>query len=426
MASKQSFTDLFNGYFDNPSSQYVQATMSPCSGGNSSSDISFDFTNKGGAISNNKSILSQFDLSDIHISVKQWTTNYKILAPKSIEYLQGIEYGASYQTEYYCIPYEISNGNNYIYFTNLKFTLNYTQNFKGVSIDFVTDASYNSKIDFISDINRQLNDMNIPIEFSIEPDEDECSDQIKVMSTQLGFKFTIADNNLNLEIIDNDIDPNSPFIEPFSYNLDKSCYHVDAIKYPNGAFRGILLKVTYPVYNASSISSYQRSLKINHIKDKVSIFKPICECSSLNSCNCSGDNLYERINFDIVGSYINPEEINNIGWIEGGIYFSNSVMNWSSSNIGSNNNSGGWEAAIGANAYKSGWEPGYAGYENQLGLYGYLEWVESNNMWTNIGPFYSIITSADNPDDNIRNFANSLIVFNPNDFPVKIDYLMFV
>lgn len=416
MSSKIS-TDLFNNYYNNPSAIYVDSGVI-CSGAASANDITFDFNDDGGDISNKLNVLSHFDLSDIHEPVKQWNTNSKILGPKSIEYIQGLEYGASYQMDSYIIPDELYGIPNFEYFVNLKFTLNYLQNFKPINLNIETNVNYQNKLNFVNYINNLLLEMNVPIEVTID-------DQlIKFTSTQLGFKFSIDDNIIGTTI-DYNTDPYSPFIESYQYTFYKSCDSVFPFKYPNGAFKGILVKVTYPKFNDDAIAGYQRSLKINHIRDYIYVYKPISECSSDGTISVN-DSLYEKIKFDIIGSYVNPEEINNNGWIEGGIYFTNSAMNLGSSNVNSNNSDNGWISAIGTNYNTNTWISGVANYENQLGLYGYLKWVEANDMWTNIGPFYSIITSDDSPNNNIKNFANSLIIFNPNDFPVKIDYLIFV
>lgn len=57
----------------------------------------------------------------------------------------------------------------------------------------------------------------------------------------------------------------------------------------------------------------------------------------------------------------------------------------------------------------------------------YLEWVSNNDMWKKVGDIY-IWTSSPDPDSNcsVKNLIDGFYVFNPHDFDVQIEYMVFV
>lgn len=60
-----------------------------------------------------------------------------------------------------------------------------------------------------------------------------------------------------------------------------------------------------------------------------------------------------------------------------------------------------------------------------VGLYGYLKWCWDNNMWTRFGQFYGIITQADDENTKIKNLHPSVFLYNPNNYPIKVNIMMF-
>ena len=59
-----------------------------------------------------------------------------------------------------------------------------------------------------------------------------------------------------------------------------------------------------------------------------------------------------------------------------------------------------------------------------IGMYRYIDFVEQNQDWINVGQFYGLITPADLPDSNIKHLANSVYLYNPNEFAIKINYFI--
>lgn len=241
-------------------------------------------------------------------------------------------------------------------------------------------------------------------------------------------------------------------------------WRVLAQKYPNGAMGGLLIKVEYPE-NVSD-SSLQ-ALKINHVKDCVSKYNAVVlteDASLLKDC-CDDDYdewhtptvhdrvLYQKYDYTVRASYLNPEENEDHDWMDGGIYVRKEQ------NISDQVEDDGWVSGTRAyevkprrnySCYKSYvsnqdytpdedewvgstplpdslyWADGHVDTQDFLGMYGYLNWVHDNNDWINVGRFYSILGAHDSANDNIRTLIPSAFIFNPNPFPVKIEYLMFI
>jgi hypothetical protein len=54
----------------------------------------------------------------------------------------------------------------------------------------------------------------------------------------------------------------------------------------------------------------------------------------------------------------------------------------------------------------------------------YLEWITENEDWKKVGDSYIWTSAPDNGDT--RNLIDGFYVYNPQTFPVQIDYLIFV
>jgi hypothetical protein len=54
----------------------------------------------------------------------------------------------------------------------------------------------------------------------------------------------------------------------------------------------------------------------------------------------------------------------------------------------------------------------------------YLTWVQDNNLWFKVGEFY-VWTSAPDYTDT-KNLINGFYVFNPHNFAVKLEYILFI
>jgi hypothetical protein len=53
----------------------------------------------------------------------------------------------------------------------------------------------------------------------------------------------------------------------------------------------------------------------------------------------------------------------------------------------------------------------------------YLDYINTHNLWNKVGAFASRITT-DPTTTNIKNLVGGFYVFNPQSFPVKIEYIL--
>ena len=60
-----------------------------------------------------------------------------------------------------------------------------------------------------------------------------------------------------------------------------------------------------------------------------------------------------------------------------------------------------------------------------IGMFRYLSEVSKSNDWINVGQLFTLITNADSASENERNLCNSIFINNPNPFPVKVNIMVF-
>lgn len=231
-------------------------------------------------------------------------------------------------------------------------------------------------------------------------------------------------------------------------NLD---LRVDSLKYPNGAFRGISIIPQYP----SGIDSNLVSLKLNIIKDKMSIYTPVL-VTQAHHINEMGD-LYDDPNTDMDDwTEINVES-ERIYWkredviVLAGSNISNEKLKGdmqgcqcSTIDIDYNTSANDdWNPAVNPAkdyaVFNEGLNDDWAAVQDPhwrdnrltassgkvIGMYKYLTEVSKNNDWINFGQVFTLITNADSDTDNTRNLCNSIFLYNPNPFPVKTNILIF-
>ena len=54
-----------------------------------------------------------------------------------------------------------------------------------------------------------------------------------------------------------------------------------------------------------------------------------------------------------------------------------------------------------------------------------MEYLSSNDLWLRIGDGYMIIGKDDDKQLKAKNLLQSLLVYNPNQIPIKIKYIIF-
>jgi hypothetical protein len=63
--------------------------------------------------------------------------------------------------------------------------------------------------------------------------------------------------------------------------------------------------------------------------------------------------------------------------------------------------------------------------EQAVGLYGFMAWLNENDLWTKVGDAYIVIGKKDDYQSKLKNLQNSVLVYNPNNYPIRIKYMVF-
>lgn len=258
-----------------------------------------------------------------------------------------------------------------------------------------------------------------------------------------------------------------------SYCLEDINRRINPIKYPNGAMKGIVIVPQWP-----DDEDYDTCvLWLNHVADKVEVCIPVSveqlnQYFNGNVISNKRARLFEKslatvqINAIIPTErqrYIEDEDNLPLNDISSNDDFSNSFdrlyvagqdendfinnqfhrvpidqdkTTWEDGNrikyhnpelyIDSNNDDENvWED----NPYKTDvhYVDTHENFTDKfIGLYKYMEYLSTNDLWLRIGDGYIITAKDDNFENNkIRNLLNSVLLYNPNDIPIKIKYMIF-
>lgn len=63
--------------------------------------------------------------------------------------------------------------------------------------------------------------------------------------------------------------------------------------------------------------------------------------------------------------------------------------------------------------------------DGTLGKSGYLRWVDQNGCWLKFKTLFAIVGGKDSETSDDKSHINSIWIYNPNDVPLKVKYLMF-
>lgn len=254
-----------------------------------------------------------------------------------------------------------------------------------------------------------------------------------------------------------------------SYCYEDLNKRILSLKYPNGAMRGIVLIPDWP-----NDSEYDYSvLWLNHVADKVEIAVPV-SITSLQKYY-GGDilrnknaKLYEKAIASVkINALIDSEKelyieddnnlpLNDISSNDG---FSNSFDNYQEVGFDTNkfidndfhriplslNSSDPYDMSYHKNDIfitdqhdnKSIWETNpnkglpkfvdthWGLTDKYIGLYKYMEYLSNNDLWTRVGDGYMLVGKNDDMQTNTKNLLQSILIYNPNDVPIRIKYMIF-
>jgi hypothetical protein len=64
------------------------------------------------------------------------------------------------------------------------------------------------------------------------------------------------------------------------------------------------------------------------------------------------------------------------------------------------------------------------GDDTTLSAGDYLDYINTHNGWNKVGLFSSRITTPDYPESNVKNLIGGFYLFNPQLFPVQVEYML--
>jgi len=195
-------------------------------------------------------------------------------------------------------------------------------------------------------------------------------------------------------------------LHSMTYLVERDKYlEIHAFKYPNGAARAWLIVPEWP----DSVDNAYVSLKLNHVRDQVIIPNLVQE----DECDCIGAFKLDKV--DVFASERNEVERHNLKemkyWMGDNFTYMDSV------------NGSVTEVSHPKDFCKCP-DLKLEIHNPHIGMYRYLDYVEMNDLWVNVGDFYGLVTNADTDDIDLKNLANSVFLFNKNQFPVKVSYFI--
>lgn len=195
-------------------------------------------------------------------------------------------------------------------------------------------------------------------------------------------------------------------LHSMTYLVERDKYlEIHAFKYPNGAARVWLIVPEWP----DSVDNEYVSLKLNHVRDQVIIPNLIQE----DECDCIGAFKLDKV--DVFAEERNEAERHNL----------KEMKYWMGDNFTYMDSVNGSVTEV--NHHKDFCKCPDLKLEihnPHIGMYRYLDYVEMNELWVNVGDFYGLVTNADTDDIDLKNLANSIFLFNKNQFPVKVSYFI--
>ena len=259
-----------------------------------------------------------------------------------------------------------------------------------------------------------------------------------------------------------------------SYCLEDLNRRINHVKYPNGAMRGIVIIPNWPQTDETEHSV----LWVNHVADKVEICVPV-DIESLQKYY--GGNIISNKKARLFEKAIANVQINALISQERDEYFIDESDNLPLNDISSTQgftksfdylqipaydtadfidndfhrlplyqdaiedieNSDIWNnpdyqiGYIKNNDDENIWETNPNGHgvrfvdthedlsNKVIGLYKYMEYLSNNDLWLRVGDVYMISGKDDDMQTNNKNLLQSVLIYNPNDIPIRIKYMIF-
>ena len=455
-------TDLFNQYFGNATKSYIYSNLACNQAG--SADTYFTISDGNGIITDGNNTFSSIALDDIMVPCVDYTNETRTLDPYEVMYVRGISQGLAYEHKAYgVIPEEFTVSETWEENVGICFRIKYVneQGFKKVCLICGRGEYGKSFTEVVQEIFDKAKIM-----VNITTDEH----YVYFDGSQEGYEFWIVavkmklfEENLLGNCIENTELLGAPKIVPqvkdewtgynppsldgtewingfrevacvidrdrfFPMNTPDTIYlfedprqYIPAFRYPNGGMRGVILKAIYPEFNAESIPETQLSIKVAHLRNRIEDVYygkmsrhhvPICVNITRDVCD-----LYQtQYEFDLFNTW--RRRFGQLNYFDEWIEFDEKLPekkegdeHWTDGEYS--------RAHMLHKVYCD--ESRY----DAVGVYGYATWCTKHDAWMNVGSIYIRTTTPDDPTSVTKNLIPSFIVYNPNNFPVIVKYMMF-
>lgn len=348
--------------FNSTSNNYVTPNFKPCAG---SDGDKLEFLDNGQVgIINGSNILSFIDFSSISIDVEGYNHEIKVLQAGEVAYVNGLTKGLLNRQQGFLIP-DLSSAvlADSPNFMQIDFSINFYKNFKYNNINLEASANDALNISITTATNTLFSSNSINVNLNYDPSF------FTFLGSVEGYDFDVSTVILTL------IDASQNADSPFYANVDAS---------------GIRVPRTFNLVEASIYDiPYARYPNGGMQGVLLKVIYPLPSSMALDEWN--------------KWIYLN--------------HIQNEVTVWAK------DASGNYQPTV------KTVDAGLSGSSTAtvMSAGDYLEYVTDNDYWDKIGYFYLKAAPPDNPDDDtLANLMNGFYLYNPQTYPVKVDYMVFV
>ena len=193
---------------------------------------------------------------------------------------------------------------------------------------------------------------------------------------------------------------------------------ITMIKYPNGAYKGIIILSDYPKNEQFEFDS----LYVHHIQDVINVYERTHEHDIIQGEEPTIDRnliepVYRRKTYGVVSNVDFAKEIEDYSFNE---HHKHHHKNCEAINTLSCCYPEYFmpdDLSVGQHQQKRNGDV--------ISMTNYIKYLNDNNLWTKFGHLYTVIGKNDDPQLHTKNFVTSVIVYNPNNIPIRIKYLTF-
>ena len=200
----------------------------------------------------------------------------------------------------------------------------------------------------------------------------------------------------------------------YGYGIsDDESLKVNPFKYPNGAGQIWMIIPEFP----SDITSDNAYIKINHVSSQIPLFYDSGKIDS-----STGEILYKKQDVNVIATEKDEIEKYNVNSLKLPVFTLSDTSTDITPQVLEN------ISRIWKSSYTVIYDPSVADSSineteiYKIGMYKYLQEIDSAGLWTSISQEYSLITAKDDPNTNSKNLANSIFIYNPQVYPVKVIY----